>query len=108
MLNYLQQLAGRRRFGMKPGLDTIRALLERLGHPEREIAAILAQVNNFLVREIQEDRFVTLFYARYEVATRQISYASAGHPPAYVVDRHGRLKARLVSTGSSRPQPLRR
>ncbi|HNX35817.1 MAG TPA: folylpolyglutamate synthase/dihydrofolate synthase family protein [Kiritimatiellia bacterium] len=40
MLNYLQQLADRRRFGMKPGLDTIRALLERLGHPEREIAAI--------------------------------------------------------------------
>ena len=35
MLNYLQQLAERRRFGMKPGLQTIRALLERLGNPER-------------------------------------------------------------------------
>ena len=40
MLNYLQQLADRRRFGMKPGLQTIRALLERLGNPERELAAI--------------------------------------------------------------------
>jgi dihydrofolate synthase/folylpolyglutamate synthase len=40
MLNYLQQLAGRRRFGMRPGLETIQALLGRLGHPEREIAAI--------------------------------------------------------------------
>ncbi len=40
MLNYLQQLADRRRFGMKPGLETIRAILERLGNPERDIAAI--------------------------------------------------------------------
>ena len=40
MLNYLQQLADRRRFGMKPGLDTIRALLAQLGNPERNIAAI--------------------------------------------------------------------
>ena len=40
MLNYLQSLADRRRFGMKPGLETIRTLLERLGNPELEIAAI--------------------------------------------------------------------
>ncbi|MEI7902201.1 MAG: folylpolyglutamate synthase/dihydrofolate synthase family protein [bacterium] len=40
MLNYLHQLADRRRFGMKPGLETIRALLDRLGNPERDIAAI--------------------------------------------------------------------
>ncbi len=40
MLNYLQHLADRQRFGMKPGLETIRALLDRLGNPEREVAAI--------------------------------------------------------------------
>ena len=40
MITYLEQLAARRRFGMKPGLDTIHTLLERLGNPEREIAAI--------------------------------------------------------------------
>ena len=40
MLNYLQQLADRRRFGMRPGLETIRGLLDRLGNPERDIAAI--------------------------------------------------------------------
>ena len=40
MLTYLQQLAERRRFGMRPGLETIRSLLDRLGNPERDIAAI--------------------------------------------------------------------
>ena len=40
MVNYLQQLADRRRFGMRPGLDTIRAVLARLGNPERDVAAI--------------------------------------------------------------------
>lgn len=36
----LYALAERRRFGMKPGLDTIRSLLERLGNPEQELATI--------------------------------------------------------------------
>lgn len=37
---FLQRLADRRRFGMKPGLDTIRALLQRLGDPQRELRCI--------------------------------------------------------------------
>jgi dihydrofolate synthase/folylpolyglutamate synthase len=40
MTPFLQRLADRRRFGMRPGLDTIRHLLDRLDHPEQEIAAI--------------------------------------------------------------------
>jgi dihydrofolate synthase/folylpolyglutamate synthase len=40
MLTYLQHLVDRQRFGMKPGLETIRALLERLGSPEQDVAAI--------------------------------------------------------------------
>ena len=40
MVNYLQQLADRRRFGMRPGLESICAVLARLGNPERDVAAI--------------------------------------------------------------------
>lgn len=40
MLTFLQRLADRRRFGMRPGLATIQTLLDRLGNPERDIAAI--------------------------------------------------------------------
>ncbi|MCL1887648.1 MAG: bifunctional folylpolyglutamate synthase/dihydrofolate synthase [Kiritimatiellaeota bacterium] len=37
---FLARLAERNRFGMRPGLDTLRAVLARLGNPEREIAAV--------------------------------------------------------------------
>lgn len=40
MLTFLNQLANRRRFGMKPGLSTMQRLMEKLGHPEQGIAAI--------------------------------------------------------------------
>lgn len=39
-MNFLQELASRRRFGMKPGLETIRALCSRLGSPEASLKAI--------------------------------------------------------------------
>ena len=37
---FLDELAARRRFGMRPGLDSIRAVLERLGNPEREMRCV--------------------------------------------------------------------
>ncbi|MHB1434855.1 MAG: bifunctional folylpolyglutamate synthase/dihydrofolate synthase [Thermoplasmata archaeon] len=36
----LSKLYGRRRFGLQPGLETIRALLEALGHPELKFPSI--------------------------------------------------------------------
>ena len=36
----LERLFRRRRFGMRPGLEVIRALLEALGHPERSLPAV--------------------------------------------------------------------
>ena len=40
MMRFLEDLAARRRFGMKPGLDTIAALCAALGSPERQFKAI--------------------------------------------------------------------
>ena len=39
-MKFLEELAARRRFGMKPGLETIRALCDALGNPQRKFAAI--------------------------------------------------------------------
>lgn len=39
-LAFLEDLAARRRFGMKPGLETISSICARLGHPERRFKAI--------------------------------------------------------------------
>ena len=40
MTPFLEELAARRRFGMKPGLETIRALCDALASPQRRFAAI--------------------------------------------------------------------
>ena len=40
MMPFLEDLAARRRFGMKPGLDTIRALCAALGDPQKRFRAI--------------------------------------------------------------------
>ena len=39
-MTFLEELAARRRFGMKPGLETIRALCAALGNPEQKFRAI--------------------------------------------------------------------
>ena len=39
-MKYLDELAARRRFGMKPGLDTIREICRRLGDPQKRFRPI--------------------------------------------------------------------
>ena len=39
-MKFLEELAARRRFGMKPGLDSIRALCTALGDPQKTFRAI--------------------------------------------------------------------
>ncbi|HBO98404.1 MAG TPA: bifunctional folylpolyglutamate synthase/dihydrofolate synthase, partial [Verrucomicrobia bacterium] len=36
----LEELAARRRFGMKPGLETLRAVLASLGDPQKRVCAL--------------------------------------------------------------------
>lgn len=85
-------------FGPALLMSLTHTLVRILTEIESDLATIFAQINDFLFKETEEDRFVTLFFARYELDTRTITYASAGHPPAYVVDGGGNLKAKLVST----------
>ena len=85
-------------FGPALLMSLTHTLVRILGEIENDVEVIFAQINDFLVKETQEDRFVTLFLARYDIQTRSISYVSAGHPPAYLIDGEGNLKAKLVST----------
>jgi PAS domain S-box-containing protein len=85
-------------FGPALLMSLTHTLIRILTEIENDIDAILSQVNDFLVKETQDDRFVTLFFARYDGETKSFAYASAGHPPAYVVNGAGDLKARLPST----------
>ncbi|MBQ2632913.1 MAG: hypothetical protein IJG13_24835 [Kiritimatiellae bacterium] len=40
MTRFLAELAARRRFGMKPGLDAIRSLCAKLGDPQKRLRAV--------------------------------------------------------------------
>lgn len=63
-----------------------------------EVDEILFQANRVVAAEADPGRFVTVFFARLDPRSRTLVYSSAGHPPAYVFDRQGEVKAALLST----------
>jgi len=45
-------------------------------------AETLSVLNNFLFEDLDKsDYFITLFYLQYDITSRQLSFANAGHPP---------------------------
>ena len=54
-------------------------------------AALLRSANDVACDEIESGKFVTLLYTLVDVGSREVASASAGHPPARVVDPGGRV-----------------
>jgi sigma-B regulation protein RsbU (phosphoserine phosphatase) len=84
-------------FGPALVMASTHAHLQSLSQLHGEVSPILAQVNSILLREIEEDRYVTLLLARLDPRSRSFTFANAGHPAGYVLDAAGQLKARLES-----------
>jgi sigma-B regulation protein RsbU (phosphoserine phosphatase) len=61
-------------------------------------AALLERLNRFLCASTPTSRFVTLFYAELDPATRRLAYVNAGHVPPYRVARGGAV-SRLAGGG---------
>ncbi len=85
--------------GVGPALlmASVRAYLHALALTHTDPSEILALVNRALAADM-EDRFITLILARLDPARRSLVYASAGHPPGYVLDARGERKTKLGST----------
>jgi PAS domain S-box-containing protein len=64
-----------------------------------KVEEILARVNQVLVSDLQETRFVTLLLARLDPTSRTLEYASAGHERGFLLHRTGSTAAILDSTG---------
>ncbi len=64
-----------------------------------DVAEILARVNQVLVSDLQEGRFVTLLMARLDPTSRTLECASAGHEPGFLLNRAGDTRAAIESTG---------
>jgi PAS domain S-box-containing protein len=64
-----------------------------------DVGEILARVNQVLLADLSEGRFVTMLLARLDPRRRTLEYASAGHLPGYLLDRTGVINDVLNSTG---------
>lgn len=76
-----------------------RAYLRVLAGRREDVGEILTRANGVLAEDVGSERFVTLFLARLDPKERTLVYASAGHPPAYVLDAAGKVKQTLPRTG---------
>jgi serine phosphatase RsbU (regulator of sigma subunit) len=76
-----------------------RAYLRALALTGMDIGALLALTNRRLADEIVSGHFVTLLLVQLDPRSRSLLHSSAGHCPGYVLDRQGRPKAMLESTG---------
>jgi phosphoserine phosphatase RsbU/P len=58
---------------------------------------ILTRTNRLLFQGTEPNLFVTLMFACLDPKSRNLTYAGAGHPPAYILDKRGEVKAVLRS-----------
>jgi PAS domain S-box-containing protein len=77
-----------------------RAYLRALALSYTDVSQILALTNQRLAEDIGDDRFISLFLAKFDPRSRTLVYASAGHPAGYLLNRDGEVKAMLKSTGT--------
>ena len=87
--------------GLGPSLlmATTRAYMRALTRVHTDVGEILTIVNRALVEDTQSEHFVTMVLACLDPHSRSFVYTSAGHPPGYVLDASGAVKATLNSTG---------
>ncbi len=76
-----------------------RAYLRVLAGRREDVGEILTRANSILAEDVGDERFITLFFARLDPRTRSLTYASAGHPPAYILGSDGAIKHTLSRTG---------
>ena len=69
----------------------------------RQPAEVLAGLNGAFQMEKQNNLFFTIWYGVYRLSTRQLAYASAGHPPALLVYPAGLDAAGVTRLAASHP-----
>jgi hypothetical protein len=80
-------------------MATARALLRAFTYKMADPAAVLAEVNLFLDRDMPEGSFMTLFFGVLDTKTASFRYASAGHNPVILFRRQGGTFEELDKTG---------
>jgi len=86
--------------GVGPALlmAATRAYVRALALSHYDVGEMLTLANRALSADVADGRFVTLFLARLLPRERSLVFASAGHPPGYVLAGDGRVKSIMEST----------
>ena len=71
-----------------------RTLFRALAQPDARVATVTSRMNAELARDNDAQFFVTAFIGRLDLATGELRYCNAGHPPP------------LVTGGAGSPRPL--
>ena len=80
-------------------MSNLLASLRAFAASERSPRDVVTSVNRALCRQKNIRRFVTLFYALYDAASRTLVYTNAGHNPPLVLRRDGSCE-RLPTGGT--------
>jgi PAS domain S-box-containing protein len=75
----------------------LHAWLRSLAELRLDMTEILRRVDAVLLEQAGDAGYVTLLMLRIDPRTRACSYVNAGHPPGWVLDRSGAVKASLAS-----------
>ncbi len=80
--------------GIGPAMVTAecRALVRGCIDRQCDLSATVAKVNRLLCQDLPPDRFVTAFLAVVRPNAQEVSYVAAGHGPALIVRRDGRIE----------------
>jgi PAS domain S-box-containing protein len=85
-------------FGAALLMASTAAHLRSFAEEHSDLEEIVKHTNALLNHEVEEDRFVTLLFARIGLSSGTIEYVNAGHPSGYVLDPSGDVKAVLESS----------
>jgi sigma-B regulation protein RsbU (phosphoserine phosphatase) len=98
---YLADASGHGLAAAFPSISIHNQLRSRsLNVNHREPAHVLHALNTGFQMEHQQGRYLTMWYGVYQLSTRILRYASAGHPPALLwTDKGGSPLTRLTGQG---------
>ena len=84
--------------GLGPALlmAAARAYLRALVLTDQSFESMLARARQLLIEDLGFDHFITLLFAELDPVERVWTFINAGHPPGYVMDSAGNIRAEML------------
>ncbi len=77
-----------------------RTIIRNLANTGQSPARILEEANKLLIESRTQPIFVTVFLGCYDTVSGTLTYANAGHHPAYLINQQGEINSTGEATGT--------